>query len=172
MAGQRQDAWTDEEDLILAETVLKHIRQGSTQLAAFKEVGLKLSRTAAACGFRWNSTVRKRYEKAIKLAKEERKNHYHNGSSDVKTHQDMTINDVIVYLKTLSDSERTITQLKVQNESLMKNMEQLKEEYEEKLMNLKKENEMLKQNYQAMFEIIDKASKVISFHKDELKENN
>ncbi|MFB6466282.1 RsfA family transcriptional regulator [Cytobacillus sp. Hz8] len=69
----RQDAWTDENDLLLAETVLRHVREGSTQLNAFEEVGDKLNRTSAACGFRWNAVVRHRYEKALSLAKKQRK---------------------------------------------------------------------------------------------------
>jgi prespore-specific regulator len=69
----RQDAWTHEDDLLLAETVLRHIREGGTQLAAFEEVGDKLNRTAAACGFRWNAEVRKRYVQDIELAKKQRK---------------------------------------------------------------------------------------------------
>lgn len=69
----RQDAWTDENDLLLAETVLRHVREGSTQLNAFEEVGDKLDRTSAACGFRWNAVVRHRYEKALQLAKKQRK---------------------------------------------------------------------------------------------------
>lgn len=73
MSANRQDAWTNDEDLILAEVVLRHIREGSTQLAAFEEVGERLSRTAAACGFRWNSAIRKKYEAAIALAKKQRK---------------------------------------------------------------------------------------------------
>ena len=69
MTSVRQDAWTKDEDLLLAEVVLRHIREGSTQLKAFEEVGQKLSRTPAACGFRWNSTVRKQYKSGIELAK-------------------------------------------------------------------------------------------------------
>jgi prespore-specific regulator len=69
----RQDAWTDENDLILAETVLRHVREGSTQLNAFEEVGDKLNRTSAACGFRWNAVVRHNYEQALQLAKKQRK---------------------------------------------------------------------------------------------------
>lgn len=69
----RQDAWTDEDDLLLAETVLRHVREGSTQLNAFEEVGDKLNRTSAACGFRWNAVVRHRYEKALQLSKKQRK---------------------------------------------------------------------------------------------------
>lgn len=69
----RQDAWTEENDLLLAETVLRHVREGSTQLNAFEEVGDKLNRTSAACGFRWNAVVRHQYEKALSLAKKQRK---------------------------------------------------------------------------------------------------
>jgi len=69
----RQDAWTHEDDLLLAETVLRHVREGSTQLNAFEEVGDKLNRTSAACGFRWNAVVRHNYEKALQLAKKQRK---------------------------------------------------------------------------------------------------
>ncbi len=75
MAATRQDAWSEDEDLLLAEIVLRHIREGSTQLAAFEEVGKKLSRTGAACGFRWNSAIRKKYQQAIELAKKQRKGH-------------------------------------------------------------------------------------------------
>ncbi|WP_282941510.1 RsfA family transcriptional regulator [Paenibacillus sp. RC67] len=72
MTAIRQDAWSDEDDLILAEVTLRHIREGSTQLTAFEEVGEKIGRTAAACGFRWNSFVRKKYEAAIQIAKSQR----------------------------------------------------------------------------------------------------
>lgn len=72
MSAVRQDAWTDDDDLILAEVTLRHIRDGSTQLSAFEEVGERIGRTAAACGFRWNSCVRKRYEAAIQIAKAQR----------------------------------------------------------------------------------------------------
>lgn len=72
MTAIRQDAWSPDDDLILAEVTLRHIREGSTQLAAFEEVGERIGRTSAACGFRWNSCVRKRYEDAIQIAKQQR----------------------------------------------------------------------------------------------------
>lgn len=71
--AMRQDAWTTEDDEILAEIVLKHIKQGSTQLAGFNEASRQLGRTAAACGFRWNACVRKQQRQIIEMAKEERK---------------------------------------------------------------------------------------------------
>lgn len=73
MSVTRQDAWSKDDDLILAELTLRHIREGSTQLNAFEEVGERIGRTAAACGFRWNSYVRKKYETAIQIAKAQRK---------------------------------------------------------------------------------------------------
>ncbi|GGM30895.1 transcriptional regulator [Paraliobacillus quinghaiensis] len=73
MVKVRQDAWSHEDDLLLAETVLRHIREGSTQLNAFEEVGDKLNRTSAACGFRWNAEVRQRYDQAVDIAKRQRK---------------------------------------------------------------------------------------------------
>jgi prespore-specific regulator len=73
MSPTRQDAWTQDEDLLLAEVILRHIREGGTQLQAFEEVGKQLSRTPAACGFRWNSFVRKQYKSGIELAKKQRK---------------------------------------------------------------------------------------------------
>ncbi|MBX6396582.1 MAG: RsfA family transcriptional regulator [Alicyclobacillaceae bacterium] len=75
MKTMRQDAWTAEEDTRLAEIVLRHIREGSTQLAAFEEAAEKLNRTAAACGYRWNACVRKHCQAAIDVAKKQRKEH-------------------------------------------------------------------------------------------------
>ncbi|HZG81262.1 MAG TPA: RsfA family transcriptional regulator, partial [Brevibacillus sp.] len=44
MVASRQDAWTEDDDLVLAEVTLRHIREGGTQLAAFEEVGQRLGR--------------------------------------------------------------------------------------------------------------------------------
>lgn len=70
---RRKDEWNFDDDLLLAQTVLEHIENGKTQLKAFEEVALRLKRTPAACGFRWNSTVRKKFDKQIKSAKLESK---------------------------------------------------------------------------------------------------
>ncbi|MBA2174278.1 RsfA family transcriptional regulator [Halobacillus locisalis] len=73
MDAPRQDAWKDEEDLLLATTVISYIKEGKTQLEAFQEVANQLKRTPAACGFRWNATVRKQYQEEIQEAKQNRK---------------------------------------------------------------------------------------------------
>lgn len=103
MDATRQDAWTDEEDVILAKTVLRYIREGKTQLEAFKDVARQLSRTSAACGFRWNATIRKKYDDAILRAKEERKegvkSHYINSSDYPKGEEKDTLEAAILLLE-------------------------------------------------------------------------
>ncbi|NGP44354.1 RsfA family transcriptional regulator [Bacillaceae bacterium SIJ1] len=69
----RQDAWSSEEDELLAQVVLRHIRSGSTQLKAFEEVAVQVQRTPAACGFRWNAAIRKQCSEQIEEAKASRK---------------------------------------------------------------------------------------------------
>lgn len=54
----RKDSWNPGDDSLLSKLVLEYIRTGKTQLQAFEKVSEMLGRTAAACGFRWNSTLR------------------------------------------------------------------------------------------------------------------
>ncbi|WP_338709174.1 hypothetical protein [Paenibacillus amylolyticus] len=76
----RKDSWDVEADLFLAQTVLQHIESGSTQLKAFEEASEKLKRSKAACGFRWNGSLRKKYEDAIRKAKQIRNQNKSDGS--------------------------------------------------------------------------------------------
>ncbi|WP_163970757.1 RsfA family transcriptional regulator [Oceanobacillus halotolerans] len=136
MDATRQDAWTKDEDIMLAETVLRYIREGKTQLEAFKEVARKLSRTPAACGFRWNATIRKDYQDAIELAKEERKkggrSYIHDMTFHNGTHQDDPIETAISLLEKMKTDFNNGSQIS-------------KQEQEEIIRHLQKENEMLKE---------------------------
>ncbi|MFS0782410.1 RsfA family transcriptional regulator [Bacillus sp. 1P06AnD] len=171
MSVSRQDAWTQDEDLILAEIVLRHIREGSTQLIAFEEVGLKLSRTPAACGFRWNSVVRKQYHSGIELAKKQRKENKGSASrsksSNVREHEvdntarELELEEVLTFIVSL------------QKQALAKGAEDDKVTYQ--LAYLQEENETLKNevrelsaklvivedDYRALIEIMDKARKLV-----------
>ncbi|MBD1370916.1 hypothetical protein IC620_00885 [Hazenella sp. IB182357] len=69
MKGRR---WTDDEDYVLKDKVLRYIRSGKSQLDAFEEVGKQLNRTPGACGFRWNAVLREKYLKAYHEAKKTR----------------------------------------------------------------------------------------------------
>ncbi len=190
MSAIRQDAWSADDDLILAEVTLRHIREGSTQLSAFEEVGERIGRTAAACGFRWNSCVRKKYEAAIQIAKSQRqkRNQFkkHSGASqpvvmvanmeqeasgqlkhDAAGEEALSIDAVIRFLRqwkgTYQETHRQI-----------RNLEKELKEREEELTRVKKENEtILKQagevqsdyqvvndDYKALIQIMDRARKM------------
>ncbi|PFK40354.1 RsfA family transcriptional regulator [Bacillus cereus] len=137
MATTRQDAWTDDEDLLLAEVVLRHIREGGTQLSAFKEVGRCLSRTPAACGFRWNSYVRKQYKERIEEAKQIRKvENYEVRQPKVVEHSpvSITLEDVIAFLQKykgeeVKESRKKIELLQKEKEQLLQRLAVYEEEY-------------------------------------------
>lgn len=134
MEATRQDAWTKDEDAILAETVIRYIREGQTQLEAFKDVAKQLSRTSAACGFRWNATIRKSYQDAVQYAKEERKQAGRKKTWDhdepsenvervtidtaISLLEKMKINYSMENQLTQQDQEKVINHLKQENENL------------------------------------------------------
>ncbi|MCD5322578.1 MULTISPECIES: RsfA family transcriptional regulator [Pontibacillus] len=144
MNATRQDAWTQDEDVLLAETVLRYIRLGKTQLEAFEEVARKLSRTSAACGFRWNATVRKRYSKGIQLAKEERKRGGV-GKEEVASAEEsiasaFSIDDAISFLETMRQNvsgakpephKQELSQLYEENQKLKDQVKRYHQAWEE-----------------------------------------
>lgn len=175
----RQDAWSHEDDLLLAETVLRHIREGSTQLKAFEEVADKLHRTAAACGFRWNAEIRSKYEQAIEIAKKQRKerkrllaNQFIAETpiySEQNTHDDngekaLNLDKVIVYLQYINQKSTSKNYAKIENERLRqenKMLQQKKEALEQKLQKLKERQTTIKEDYQSLIQIMDRARKMV-----------
>jgi len=148
MNATRQDSWTQDEDVLLAETVLRYIRNGKTQLEAFEEVAKRLSRTSAACGFRWNATVRKQYQKGIQLAKEERKKAGKTSgevvltnvsNSNLQPSSSFSIDDAISFLETMKNSygnqsskeENELQKLHEENETLKKQIKRYNQAWEE-----------------------------------------
>ncbi|MBM7644249.1 chromosome segregation ATPase [Scopulibacillus daqui] len=198
MSTIRQDAWSHDEDLLLAETVLRHIREGSTQLAAFEEVGQKLSRTSAACGFRWNSLVRKNYESAVALAKKQRKavqgqkktqtfkekrgsviNEQHDiqsksTSSKTKHHEpEVNLETVINYLTVLRDRSLETNGLEKEIKNLKEALQDTEKKYNE-LTNahqkLKKDYETIKEDYKALLAIMERARKLAATDENSSRE--
>lgn len=178
----RQDAWTHEDDLLLAETVLRHIREGSTQLNAFEEVGDKLNRTSAACGFRWNAEVRNRYVQAIELAKRQRKEKKRaeakkpekqiaykapvydtNNYNQLILEEQLTIDKVIQFLQNLQydvasqqENKSKFQQLEVENKKLKETNESLTKELEK----TKKRLETVEEDYSTFIQIMERARKL------------
>ncbi len=151
----RQDAWSHEDDLLLAETVLKHIKNGSTQLRAFDEVGDELNRTSAACGFRWNAVVRNQYDNAIQQAKRERKQRQRQvaiqavapqsfsspqTSFSPPMEEEMSLHKVITYLSSLSSQSNDRYAVNQENSQLKEEITALKKQitsYQNELKQLK-----------------------------------
>src|SRR5699024_6889236 len=107
----KQSAWSKEEDILLADTVLQFIREGKTQLAAFNDVARQLSRTPGACGFRWNVTLRKQYnqdsQRAKQLRKKTNKSRDPLRRSHPMTNRSEQIHTAITLLESLSTSGRS-----------------------------------------------------------------
>lgn len=186
---QRQDAWTEEDDLLLAETVLRHVREGSTQLNAFEEVGDKLNRTSAACGFRWNAVVRSRYEKALQMAKKHRKERQRllgknqagkkrllytpptpsleefGELAQLKAPEstELTIDHVIDFLQSFKSNNVHAEALKTENERLKKELDELaakNEELEKKIAKLEEDSAAMMEEYETMLRIMNRARKM------------
>ncbi|MGE6631282.1 sporulation-specific transcriptional regulator GerR [Bacillus sp. NPDC077027] len=170
MTITRQDAWTQDEDLLLAEVVLRHIRDGGTQLSAFEEVGKALSRTAAACGFRWNSYVRKQYQAGIELAKKQRKElrkklgiHSSGLPSTAVTieqakEKDLTLRDVIQFLEQLENEPTGPSYLREELKETHSKLKALTEENE----SLKRQLKITEEDYRALIGIVERVKQNIS----------
>ena len=184
MTTTRQDAWTHDEDLLLAEVVLRHIREGATQLAAFEEVGRKLSRTAAACGFRWNSHVRKQYKTGIEVAKKQRKELRtvpqqeeeplkepiaQEESKSPSVQSKNAIKDLISFLQqyeeapSMQEIQQENRQLTGKIKILEEEVAKLQHEKESLINNL----EVIEEDYHALIEIMDRARKMVILQEDE-----
>lgn len=168
----RQDAWTAEDDAVLADVVLKHIRDGSTQLAGFNEASRKLGRTAAACGFRWNACVRKQYRPQIEEAKEDRKRRksqqiqaqLEGGDYDHPTATLMSWAQVLRFLRQEKNTaqhwasrwraaQRESVEWKNKFLDTDSELKKLREEYER----LAKDYEIMANDYRALVQIVDRA---------------
>lgn len=146
----RKDKWLGEDDEILSSIVLKHIQSGSTQLKAFEEVAEVLGRTAAACGFRWNSEVRKLYEEEILQAKKIKNGLSKKEEVTITFKKKETNNDLMTLpidqvIETISILEQTITKLREDNKLLR---------------SLKQPNNLVSDDLQHMLRIIDNARKL------------
>lgn len=127
MKQNRQDTWNEAEDEYLKDVTLQFIKLGKTQLEAFKKVAKDLNRTAAACGFRWNATIRKYYEKEILEAKQQ-KQLSSMGKLDLNHNPQM--NEVISLLQQLKPqmSNVNVLQQEMNVMQLHEENQQLKEE--------------------------------------------
>ena len=190
MSIARQDAWSQDEDLLLAEVVLRYIREGSTQLRAFEEVGKQLSRTPAACGFRWNSFVRKQYKSGIELAKKQRKENkgqrdarleekleremenMHECTQQVefveenKTSDSVSFQEIVSYLKKMDETVRLYEQEKQQRAEELGDLQRENQQLREEIKVLQSQLVVVEEDYRALLHIMERARKLI-IHEDD-----
>lgn len=187
MAVKRQDAWTPEDDMILAEVILRHIREGGTQLSAFEEVALKLGRTPAACGFRWNSSVRKKYEAAIQIAKTQRQKRSQERNqfsvySSSSSFQDSSysLDHIIRFLRQhkseVIELKRQYKQLEneiKEREAEIKQLKQENDEMKNQLKHVKTDYRLVNDDYRTLVQIMERARKMAFLEsEDEQKVND
>lgn len=185
MAKLRQDAWLKENDELLAEAVLRHVKEGSTQLNAFEEAGDKLNRTPAACGFRWNAVVRKRYEKELEEAKRIRKERMKllgmnsrrrspgvyllpnsNEESKPISLSDMNLDIVIAYLLRLQSQGGTDTEATKWRQIANSATEKIKE-LEKEVEKWRAENKQIREDYEQFVQIMNRARRLVALEDEE-----
>jgi prespore-specific regulator len=177
----RHDAWTHEEDILLAKTVLKHIKDGSTRAAAFNEISDLINRTPAACSYRWNAEVRKEYENDVELAKKKhmknkrKSDQPNNKNTSTKPQEDfnifeeantlqtqsdlITINDCMIYLSQLINMPKS-NSMKEENDRLLKEKQALykkNKELVEKYEKLMMRKHKLEEEYKVLMVLIQHA---------------
>lgn len=190
MVKVRQDAWLKENDELLAEAVIRHVKEGSTQLNAFEEAGDALNRTAAACGFRWNAVVRRLYEKDLAEAKKERKERMRvlgmngrrrtqgvyllpNPSNNQPTEETKSIplsalnlDIVIAYLLRLQHQGGNDMEATKWRHIANTSTEKLKE-LELQLKRLEQENKEIREDYEQFVQIMNRARRLVTLDEDE-----
>nr|WP_145401575.1 hypothetical protein [Paenibacillus xylanexedens] len=156
---KRRDEWNSEDDRLLVSTVLQFIRTGKTQLQAFEDVGDKLKRTAAACGFRWNSNLRHRYKDAISKAKTEK---LKGKMTSVSNSKDITssFDDIITYLLAAKDD---LQRLNREKEGISQKIQNVSLEIEIKRSEMSSD---ATQNTQALAMILSKAATLGAFERN------
>ncbi|NLY79405.1 MAG: RsfA family transcriptional regulator [Lysinibacillus sp.] len=186
MVKVRQDAWLKENDELLAEAVLRHVKEGSTQLNAFEEAGDKLNRTAAACGFRWNAVVRKQYEKELAEAKRERKERMkllgmngrrrspgvyllpNNDGEESKaiSLSSLNLDIVIAYLLRLQSQTGNDNEAMKWRQIANSATEKIKE-LEKEIEKLEKENKQIREDYEQFVQIMNRARRLVTLEDEE-----
>lgn len=184
MTKTRQDAWVKENDELLAEAVIRHVKEGSTQLNAFEEAGDLLNRTAAACGFRWNAVVRRMYEEDLAQAKKERKERMRMMNAATKrrtsplyllpSNEDeptsiplsaLSLDIIIAYLVNLQHTNSNEQDL-LKWRKLTTLLTEQKNQLEKQLAALEKENKAIKEDYEQFVSIMNRARRLVALETD------
>ncbi|KUO97150.1 RsfA family transcriptional regulator [Ferroacidibacillus organovorans] len=179
--ASRSDAWTPEDDVTLAELVLKHIREGSTQLVAFDEAASLLGRTSAACGYRWNGVVRRHYEDAIREAKHVRRRALEERRTRRPNRTQITLGDeheftLDLLIRGLRDFERRYHELHDEIEKLTREKQMLEDRLgmsqpvrASEPDRARATPEQIEEDSRALLAIMERARRILDAESDEAK---
>ncbi|KYP79396.1 RsfA family transcriptional regulator [Ferroacidibacillus organovorans] len=174
MKTVRQDAWTEEDDIKLADIILRHIQNGGTQLAAFDVCAEFLGRTPAACGYRWNACVRKLHLHEIDAAKQKRKERKDEVQAEAFDEQSPSGGDEIIswnaVFRFLRQRRHELQSIKARIRQIERDSETFRQESEklrrdkthllEQLGSLENEHAVISEDYRTLLGIVERARKL------------
>jgi prespore-specific regulator len=165
---RREDAWEKSHDLTLVQTVISHIKNGSTQLAAFEESASRLNRTAAACGFRWNKELRSQYEieindaKLFRMNQKQKKREHISTISSISRLDDKNASPKYdeafrQIIKLAKDQEQKFEQLIQENSKLRIEINELKNQKNNNFETIKTNEDVAAEDLQTFLKIMNRA---------------
>jgi len=162
------DVWTKDDDIALAEVVLRRVREGDSVIDACREFEetTKGRRTASASKFRWHTRLKSQYSAAYELAKTEGKKardfarrkvnqgeRYEDLLENVlekDNDREITLDDIVVLVKRYKKQEEDKGENK---DKFEKETDKLRRELEKTKKDLKDTSEENKQMKEALLEV-------------------
>lgn len=110
----RYKTWTDEEEQLIVEAVIKHLISGKSRLQAFEFASKKLGRSSTSIAYRWNTKLGKENQVEVEQARMQ----YKESKSLVKGDK-LYLSDVIDYVNNVNEQ---LVQLTAENKRLKKQL--------------------------------------------------
>lgn len=170
------EIWTDDDDLLLAETVLRRVREGDSVIDACREFEEKTKgrRTSQASKFRWHTRLKDQYAGAYELAKKDGKKardfarrKVNQGERyadlvenvlDKDSDREIVLDDILVLIKQYKNQEESKG---MSNDKFEKETDKLRREKDKLNIELKRTKEELKQTKEALVEVDTNYRKLI-----------
>lgn len=144
------ELWTPDDDLMLAEMVLRHVRSGHTILDACREMEEQSNgkRTATASKYRWFTKLKLQYASAYELAKQDGKKI--RNFKKKRVNQGERLEDIVEnVLNTEQEREISVDDILVLVKQFKK-QEEKKADNESELLKVKREIDKLKKENSAL----------------------
>lgn len=163
--AKRKDAWKEEDDRYLIETVLEYTSNGDTKTSAFKKASDVLGRTVSACAYRWNKELKDKLDEpsSKNLQPTEPPSPITVTATSDNDLVSITLEDVIEFLVHLKKNHELIT-VQEANEALQKENEDLhlqQSKLEKLFADKKKIYKELMEKYESVAHLLNEANQSI-----------